>query len=169
MLVIRKGREPASLTAHRKTPYATYDNCDKTDIRKSLLAEQGCLCAYCMRRIHEDRMKIEHWYPQSKMKTEAEKLDYSNMLGVCMGHEDGMDGRFDTCDSKKGENLITIDPRKEEHVHKIAYRIRTGEIYSEDPELNRDINVSLNLNCREQYLPQNRKSTIDAVIVRPII
>lgn len=163
MLLIQKGREPASLTAHRKTPYASYDNCNKADIRKSLLAEQGCLCAYCMRRIHEDTMKIEHWYPESEL-SEIEKMNYSNMLGVCPGHMDGLDGRYDTCDSKKGNTVITVDPRKKEHIGKIAYRTRTGEIYSEDPVFNHDINETLNLNCRKQYLPENRKSAYEAVI-----
>ena len=58
MLQIIKGREPASLTAYRKTVYATDDGCNKADIRKKLLAEQGCLCAYCMRRIHENSMSM---------------------------------------------------------------------------------------------------------------
>lgn len=43
MLYISKGREPESLTMHKKQPFATYDNCNKDDIRTSLLIEQGYL------------------------------------------------------------------------------------------------------------------------------
>ena len=40
MLLIKKGREPDSLSRYRKTAYATYDGCNKTDIRKNLLADR---------------------------------------------------------------------------------------------------------------------------------
>lgn len=87
MIYIQKGKEPLSLTEYKKQPYAYYDGCNKDDIRSSLLREQGYLCAYCMRRINKEHMKIEHWRPE-KVLTEAQKLDYRNMLGVCEGHID---------------------------------------------------------------------------------
>ena len=162
MLLITKGKEPDSLTAYRKTPFATYDGCNKTDIRKSLLKEQGYLCAYCMRRIREDSVQIEHWYPESKLD-EICKLDYSNMLGVCSGHISNLPGRYDTCDAQKGDKIITVDPRKEEHIQKIEYR-SNGEIFSNDPVIEEDIENALNLNCKKQYLPQNRKAVLDEII-----
>lgn len=82
MIYIQKGNEPASLTEYKKQQYAYFDGCNKEDIREKLLEEQGDLCAYCMRRIDKDHMKIEHWYPEDKL-SEHERLDYRNMLGVC--------------------------------------------------------------------------------------
>ena len=41
MILIKKGKEPPSLTRYRKLPDAYYDGCDKADIRESLLKEQG--------------------------------------------------------------------------------------------------------------------------------
>lgn len=101
MLYIRKGSEPASLTAYKKQSYVYFDGCCKEDIRQNLLKEQGYLCAYCMRRIHAGNMKIEHWYPEDKL-SEIEKLDYKNMLGCCEGHIEGQKGKDDTCDTHKG-------------------------------------------------------------------
>ena len=163
MLLIQKGREPASLTAYRKTPFAYYDGCNKSDIRKKLLAEQGCLCAYCMRRIHEKNTKIEHWFPEAEL-SERGKLNYSNMLGVCSGHREGLPGKYDTCDASKGDTKLTLDPRRVDHIRRIKYRTKNGEIYSDDPALNRDLNEVLNLNCMEQSLPLNRKAVLDRVI-----
>lgn len=163
MLWIKKGKEPVSLTQYRKQPFAYYDGCNKEDIRKKLLVEQGYLCAYCMRRIDEAHMKIEHWYPEAELD-ETGKLDYENMLGVCMGHIEGLEGRYDTCDSQKGSQIIAIDPRNAEHIQGIGYQYRSGEIYSEDSTHNEDLNSRLNLNCHQQYLPENRKAVLDEVI-----
>ena len=74
MLYIKKGKEPPSLTAYKKENNAYFDGCNKEDIRKNLLKEQGYLCAYCMRRIDQKHMKIEHWYPENRLN-DSERLD----------------------------------------------------------------------------------------------
>lgn len=33
-------------------------------------------------------MKIEHWYPEDRL-SDRDKLEYKNMLGVCLGHIEG--------------------------------------------------------------------------------
>ena len=159
MILIKKGREPESLTQYRKQPFAYYDGCDKPAIRERLLTEQGYLCAYCMHRIDEQHMKIEHWKPEA-ISSEAEKLDYHNMLAVCTGHLAGEDGKYDTCDSKKGDTEIFVDPRCEQHIELIAYHSGSGEIYSSDERINYDLNITLNLNCYKQSLPQNRNKAL---------
>ncbi len=162
MILIKKGKEPHSLTEHKKQLYASYDNCNKDDIRSSLLREQGYLCAYCMRRITKDHMKIEHWYPESKLD-EVGRMEYANMLGCCEGHKEGCSHEGDTCDTHKGDTQITETPVKEDHIAKIRYKSGTGEIYSDDPVIDYDLNVTLNLNCEEQYLKENRKEVLDAL------
>ncbi len=162
MILIKKGREPHSLTEHKKQPYASYDNCNKDDIRDNLLQEQGFLCAYCMRRISKEHMKIEHWYPESKLD-EMGRMDYSNMLGCCEGHMDDGVHKNDTCDTHKEDTVITLNPLKRTHIAKIRYKAGTGEIYSEDPIINRDLNDTLNLNCKEQFLKENRKMVLDTL------
>lgn len=163
MIHIQKGNEPTSLTEYKKQQYAYYDGCNKDDIREKLLQEQGNLCAYCMRRIDKEHMKIEHWYPEDKL-SEQEKLDYRNMLGVCLGHIEGQKGKDDTCDTHKGNEVITVDPRDARTLNEIKYRSRSGEIYSDNPEIQKDLNQTLNLNSSGHHLPQNRKEKLNSVI-----
>lgn len=73
MRYIEKHAEPKSLAEYKKQKNAYYDGCNKADIRRRLLEDQGYLCAYCMRRISDESsvdggvppMKIEHWFPES--------------------------------------------------------------------------------------------------------
>jgi len=89
---IVKSSEPMSLTTYSSTPNANFDDCNKEDIRKSLLQEQGALCAYCMQRISNEwdsklrkfKAEIEHYKSQDEYP--VLNLKYSNMLGVCNGN-----------------------------------------------------------------------------------
>lgn len=163
MILIKKGKEPESLTVYRKSPFAYYDGCNKEDIRRNLLEEQGCLCAYCMRRIRLNNTRIEHWIPESQL-SEIGKLDYSNMLGVCSGHLQGSNGQNDTCDASKGNQSIVVDPRCAEHIATIYYNKGTGEIHSTDPQIENDIQHTLNLNSTIHFLPENRRAALYTVI-----
>lgn len=163
MIDIQKGKEPNSLTWYKKQSYAYFDGCCKDEIRDHLLDEQGYLCAYCMRRIDKDHMKIEHWYPEDDL-TEQEKLDYGNMLGACLGHIEGQKGRDDTCDAHKKNIKITVNPLNPKTLEKVKYRSKSGEIYSEDGNIQKDLDKTLNLNSRAHRLPQNRKEKLEAVI-----
>lgn len=181
MIYIKKGNPPGSLILYRKQKHAYYGGYkEKDDIREQLLREQGYLCAYCMRRISKDQMKIEHWYPESHM-TDDECLDYYNMLGCCPGHNDGEDGSKDTCDTRKGDIVIGIDPRKPEHISRIDYESKSGKITSDEQEMKvnfvsadgrafsdittfkKDLTVTLNLNSPAHHLPENRKQALDTL------
>lgn len=157
MIHIEKQQEPHELTEYKKQKNAYYDGCPKDAIRKALLEEQGYLCAYCMRRIHESNMKIEHWEAQSTT-SEANKLNYRNMLGVCMGDWDGKGGV--SCDAHRGNTPLTVNPLRLSSIQKLSYHEHTGEIYSADLEINKDLDKTLNLNV--QRLKENRKSALIA-------
>ena len=166
MIYIEKGKEPASLTKYRQEKFAYFDGCNKNDIREALLQEQGYLCAYCMRRIYNDSMKIEHWKPESELSSK-EALDFSNMLGVCLGHNEGDKGKlYDTCDSHKGDIKIKMNPLNKEHIKAIKYIIKSGEIDSDDPAIKKDVNETLNLNSKTHMLQENRKAVLDEVIIK---
>ena len=161
MILIKKGTPPDSLVAYRQEFNAYFDGCNKNDIRDKLLEEQGHLCAYCMQRIDKETMKIEHWYPEERL-TDKECLDYNNMLGCCPGHIVGTSGKSDTCDAKKGNQLISIDPRRVEHIDQIEYSSKDGRIHSDNEVLQEDIDKVLNLNG-PHYLKVNRKAALDGV------
>ena len=117
-----------------------------------------------MRRIDIKNMKIEHWYPEDRL-SDVKKLEYSNMLGVCMGHIEGTKGVDDTCNTHKGNILITVSPLDMSTLSKIKYRTSTGEIYSEDKQIQKDLNDTLNLNSSKHLLSINRKTVLNTVIM----
>lgn len=131
--------EPQSLKTYRSTPNATYDDCNKADIRLALLKEQGFICAYCMKRI-SDKMdkrgnpitRIEHYTAQST--EESLRLNYLNMLGVCNGNE-GNPRRLLHCDQSRGNILLTINPCEARCETLVKFR-PDGEIYSDDETIN---------------------------------
>lgn len=158
---INKGKEPASLLAHRKKIHADYDNyVEKNDLRHSLLEEQGHICCYCMQRISIDQMKNEHWKPQSQYP--ELQLDYYNLLGACNGNDGKPKHLPRHCDTSKGEQKITINPvdKLKNCERFIKYR-NNGRIYSDDPNIDKELNNILNLNT--QTLVNNREAIIDQV------
>lgn len=164
MLYIKKGKEPRSLTEYKKQAGAYYEGYpDKIDVKNALLAEQGFLCAYCMRRIGVHSMKIEHWAAQNPIEGYGEdtSLSYHNMLGVCMGKE-GERPSKQTCDTHKGNKALTIDPRRQEHIDSIFYD-HNGTIGSTDARLHNDIDTILNLNGEGTDLKENRKAVLNAL------
>jgi uncharacterized protein (TIGR02646 family) len=67
MKYITKENEPNSLIEHRTKEHSCYDNIPtdaKKVLKEALLSEQGHVCCYCMKRIHFEDMKVEHWKPQ---------------------------------------------------------------------------------------------------------
>lgn len=164
MRAITKGTEPGSLTAHRKTPHSDFSNYnadDKDELRNALVAEQRGLCCYCMCRIRPTRrdMKIEHW--RSQRCYPAEQLRYENMLGACLGGQNGLRSE-QHCDTRKGKKDLKWNPANREH--RIEERIRfgmDGSIRAHDPEFNEQLNDVLGLNIAK--LKRNRESVITAI------
>jgi uncharacterized protein (TIGR02646 family) len=156
---INKGLEPTSLRNYRKQPLATYaDYRDKDELRESLLTEQGYICCYCMERITKDNMKIEHWRPQTPYP--HLQLDYQNLLAACMGNE-GKSPDLQHCDTKKGDKELSFSPTDNNCEQYLKYS-SNGRIYSEDLDIDKDLNETLNLNL--QTLMNNRHQVFKAVI-----
>jgi len=154
---IVKGREPRSLTVHRRQAGADYDNyAEKDDLRDTLLMEQGDLCCYCMRRIAVENMKIEHWASQTRYPNR--QLDYQNLLAACEGGM-GAPKHLQHCDTRKGDDDIRIHPADRQHNCETYIRYQAdGEIYSDNDRINHDLNKVLNLNL--QRFCYNRKAVL---------
>lgn len=163
MLYIKKGHEPEALIQAKREGLRHYDDmtADVKDIvKRSLFAEQGELCAYCMRRLRLETMQIEHYTPRS-ISDDATTIEYSNLLGVCPGNK-GAAEKSQTCDAHRGNTPLTIDPLKPASVALVQY-LPNGKIYSNDKNINRDLQVTLNLNCMQAYLPQNRMAALNVL------
>lgn len=155
MIPVVKGQEPPELDAARRrlkgTPDTTFswkntDGNERAAVRKALVRDQGGLCAYCMRRITEDRNSshVEHITPQSKAggTDDPLSLDYGNMLGVCTGMRNGVR----TCDRARGDADLAVNPLKPDTLSSIEYTY-DGRIWSSEHEVNNSLNKTLNLNC----------------------
>ncbi|WP_425058628.1 hypothetical protein SCACP_32860 [Sporomusa carbonis] len=163
MIFIEKGQEPESLIKYKQQKGAHYEGFPvKGDIMEALLLEQGYICAYCMRRISKNTMTIEHYIPQYVDENLA--LDYRNMVGVCLGNR-GHKKKYMTCDAHRENVKLTINPLDRSKVRLIKYK-SDGTIYSDDKEINKDLDVTLNLNCDAMgvFLKSNRKAALKALL-----
>ncbi len=175
---ITKGHEPNSLTEYRNSLKGDYlgdtvfdDYPDKSTLKKCLLEEQGYICCYCMQRIDENNMKIEHWRAQSKYQ--KLKFDYKNLLAACKGNE-GSPPEEQHCDTRKGyyeekqkargiKYDITINPVDKNCEQHINY-YSNGKINFDnlEPAIRKDLEEVINLN--HETLVRNRKQTYKGVI-----
>lgn len=180
MKFIQKTREPDDLQTHRglvATDYESFkrevglgDISPATGLRKSLLEEQGYICSYCMKRIPHshlekdvttDKMKIEHFIPQTNKNSIKQKLDitYTNMLACCMGNQ-GREEKYETCDTRKGESILNITPLDLSHIRIIKYA-PDGSIHSTNQTFEIEINKILNLN--EKNLKKQREAIYNLI------
>jgi len=145
---ITKGREPTSLTHHRATPLADYDNyLDKDTLRAFLVSEQRGICCYCMQAIQpvDGAMKIEHW--RSQYQHPGDQLIFSNLLASCMGG-DGQRNSVKHCDTAKGYKDLCRNPaNRDHHVEELIHYLGNGTITSPDAQFNGELSNVLNLNA----------------------
>ena len=131
---------------------------DKNPIRAALVAEQNCLCAYCMGKIEAGRtkMKIEHF--KSQKNYPQFQLDYDNMLGCCLGNE-GKPKKQQNCDTYKGNKELSLNPsvKNDFEKMKIIY-FEDGKISSGNDKFRKEIETVLNLN--NAFLVGKRKEMI---------
>lgn len=170
MIHIKKGREPMELIRYKKEKFAYYEGMPKgvkEAVKISLLEEQGYLCAYCMRRILPDTMTIEHYNCQSDV-SEQEALDYRIMLGVCLGNRGTKEHRVTKdemiCDAHRGNDPLKVNPQKASDISLIRYN-GMGIIDSDDTDIEKDVDKTLNLNCKIISLPENRRRALIALKV----
>lgn len=153
MKKINKTNEPKEWLEYRQTPGVEFSAIK--ELKESLLSEQGYLCAYCMRRIDFDKMKVEHVKPRYY---EDKIFDYSNLVACC----EGKIGALRFCDTNKEDREISINLFNQLDIDTISYSSKDGEIRSSNVEYSKDINEVLNLNCR--ILKENRSSCLQGVI-----
>lgn len=171
MIEIKKKKAPRELIEYRRTENAAYGNMPtelKQNVLESLMKEQGYLCAYCMSKIPQEKksppVTIEHWEAQSN--TSADKaLDYRNMLAVCNGNRGCGDKKNTTCDTHRGNTPLIINPLKPSTLRCIQYK-SNGIIFSEDSDIDNDLNKTLNLNCSQSGLVENRQKALQTMLTK---
>ncbi len=105
---ILKTHEPTEFTNWKaranedwKPTYGNLQNPEKAMVRKSLVKEQGFVCAYCCDSIEDDNVfttVIEHFVPQHGPFGDEEKaLDYENLFACCDGGKRSLEGLVEYC------------------------------------------------------------------------
>ena len=169
MRTIIKGREPRALETYRQSQGAAFADLPaevKDRIQEQLVEEQRGLCCYCQSRIRAgwNEMKIEHWQSQSVGKYPERQLDYSNLLGACLGgqrHGNKSPRSTHHCDTAKGDADLCFsvcDP-----AHPVEREIRflgDGTVKANDTAIDECINAVLNLNLPR--LANNRRAVLAA-------
>jgi hypothetical protein len=107
-------------------------------------------------------MKVEHW--QSQERCPELQLTWTNLLGACLGGE-GSPRADHTCDTRKGEQSISLNPMDPAHVSTLRCR-STGQLQSTDRRFQEDVDERLGLNHR--ILIEERKSALDREVKRLI-
>ena len=153
MKQINKGREPRSLIEHRAKG-GDFDGLPKDELREQLLAEQGCICCYCMKRIPQTlpQEQTDKNYPRSKVEhvlsqenNPDQQLNYQNLLAACNGNH-GQPKNVQTCDSYKGKQDFHFNPSDRRNIEELIKYNGLGQIYSDEPLLNKELEEVLNLN-----------------------
>ncbi len=162
---IRKNAPPHEFQVYVKVENATFEDMDtavKDVLRQALFDEQSGICAYCQRKLKVTKTKIEHHCEQSicngENGAEDKRLDYANLLLVCLGKGGENDDLH--CDTYKAtlnqaKGLpMQINPIIRNHMLTITYSTN-GRIRSTNELYNKELNDILKLNI--DYLKDMRK------------
>lgn len=159
MLPIHKNTSDP-LRQHRSQANATYDNiptADRQSLVSSLLREQKYICAYCMCRINEETMSVEHW--QARTTHSDMQIAYGNLLAVCCGNEGKCEDK-QHCDTKKGNFRLNYNPSDPSHHSRLKIKYaKNGEISSADQDFGAQLSAVLNLNLED--LKERRKNVFN--------
>lgn len=136
-----------------KPSYEGMDKDTRKELKLGLLNEQGWVCGYCMQKINQYNMTIEHHCEQTICNGENGRtdraLDYTNMLAVCKGkigselHCDKQKSQFDESDGLP----MNLSPLIAPHMATIKYST-TGLVSSSNNNLNNEMDKFLNINTK---------------------
>jgi len=156
---IKKKSPPEAWQKHANAGGSYKDFTELDDARKALLLEQGDLCCFCMCRIQMRAMKIAHWDPQSKNDTRS--MDWQNVMGACLGGDRDRHV-VKHCDTAQGNTPIVVNPGdREQDCERLIHYLADGRVQSENPDINRDLDQTLNLN--HEALKNRRLAIVDAL------
>lgn len=160
---ITKTSPPEEFLEYLKTPGVCYEGLSgqpKQALRQRLLEDQGYICCYCGKQIHNDEhTKIEHIKCQKNYG--HLELCFSNMLASCDGGEldraNGMRPKHQLhCDAKKGNQDIPLSPL--DNIDGLFSFFDDGTIKGKGP-LGRELVQKLGLDAR--FLNTQRKNAIE--------
>ena len=85
------------------------------------------------------------------------------MPAVCNGNRDAHNDKEKSCDAHRKNAPLIVNPLKSDTLSSIKY-LSNGEITASDDAIKKDLCDTLNLNCSERRLPENRKAALTAYL-----
>ncbi|MBP6664818.1 MAG: hypothetical protein KA783_05785 [Chitinophagales bacterium] len=164
--------EPDALREFRNTtPNASYDGYVDSDketgekgvLKKALANEQGWICCYCMQKLQEGNITVEHYitqahHPDSPYLPQihaANQLNFLNMLASCNYNNRN-------CSGERGNvPLKSLDPRRAETSERLlSYDLADGKIKSRfgDADVEKELDI---LKLNKPGLPTARRTAMD--------
>lgn len=140
----------------------------KKELANALLKEQGYLCCYCNRQIHQE-LPLQNDLEHNDRRTTIEHLDikkddarcntfrYENLVASCSGGEKRVHPRFSYCNSGREDKLLAIFPTNE-NLESLVYYTLEGEIFGATNAITDNLYNVLGL----QYFDDARRAEIRA-------
>ncbi|WP_195543173.1 hypothetical protein [Massiliimalia timonensis] len=85
------------------------------------------------------------------------------MLAVCNGNQGCGTKRYMTCDANRGNIPLTVNPLNASTLSSVAYK-SNGTIFSHNTDINKDLNIILNLNCSRVGPIENRRKALQTML-----
>lgn len=174
--IVKQTPPPIFLEYINNNPTATYSMFKKgvrryKETKRSLLEEQGYICCYCGRRIHNnEESQIEHIFPKGTDVYRKLQLDYeTNMVACCDGgkkerSEGTINKEYLYCEAVKGNQIIPVNPLTSECEKKFLFD-ENGDIIG----VSKDAEVTIEmLNLTSPIITNKRKAAIKYYIDYPV-
>ena len=149
-----------------KNPEKSIQYYSKKELIEEQLKEQGFICCYCNREIHQldpikdavdhndRRTTIEHLDPK-EADVRNNTYRYNNLVSSCSSGERKPKPRFTYCSAKRGNKPIAFKPTDENCEELVHYSINGG-IFGESSEITKTLHDVLGL----EFFNDARKAEI---------
>ena len=143
----------------------------KRELATSLLEEQGYLCCYCNRLIHQEtpkpgdagfndrRTTVEHLDPK-EADARNNTFGYKNLAASCMGGEvlhKGTKPRVSYCNQRRGNSPLAISPVQTDCEIRVFFSL-DGQIFGDSDEVDDTLHEVLGLH----FFDEIRRAAIRA-------
>ena len=166
---IKKQSPPESFVRYKNGRGATFKDLSenhidiKTELRASLVEEQGYICCYCGCRVDATDAIIEHLKPKDGNKYPQLQLEYTNLLASCYGGQNARhNGRVypSCCDDHKKNDEIEVHPLLNNCESRFLFD-EDGDIICAPDDLEASKTIDI-LHLKSPVLKNRRKAVIAA-------
>ncbi|MYH10710.1 MAG: TIGR02646 family protein [Gemmatimonadales bacterium] len=160
----------ATVAGTEQADWREVRSAEKSQVLESMIADQGGLCAYTMRRIHRHTSVVEHIRPQCRCRGErpGSDLAYENLVACYPRQAPEASCRYGA--HRKGgwwvdDGAQFVSPLHPACEHRFRFKI-DGEIEAVDDRIEAVTTIDV-LGLAHKSLTEDRKRAIDEFIYGP--